>query len=143
MALSAINNGFNLNVIGPARKDFYDTIGSMDKLWAYKEFGRYIYTDDMISALLNHIRAVSAIPSDAHHQVVVVLVDAYNTLFTGDPKTLVRKLISSGHRVVFAAQKSCCRFAAFHLDPFSLAQDISISAAADRSTRCFWRPIGF
>ena len=39
MALSAIDKGYKLNVIGPARKDFYDTIGSMDKLWAYKEFG--------------------------------------------------------------------------------------------------------
>ncbi len=39
MALSAVSRGYKLNVIGPARKDFYDTIGSMDKLWAYKEFG--------------------------------------------------------------------------------------------------------
>jgi hypothetical protein len=39
MALSALQNGYKLNIIGPKRQDFFDTIGSMDRLWAYKDFG--------------------------------------------------------------------------------------------------------
>jgi hypothetical protein len=39
MALSAIQYGYKLNIMGPKRKDFFDTIGSMDRLWAYKDFG--------------------------------------------------------------------------------------------------------
>ena len=64
---------------------------------------------------LTRLAPVSAIPSDPELRAVVVLVDAYNTLFTGDPKTLLRKLLSSGHRVVFATQKTCCRRAALLL----------------------------
>jgi hypothetical protein len=58
MALSAVSNGFKLNVIGPARKDFYDTIGSMDKLWAYKEFGSVL-----VSTLITRICTDSAYDS--------------------------------------------------------------------------------
>jgi hypothetical protein len=39
MALSAVQNGYKLNIVGPERRDFFDTIGSMDRLWAYKAFG--------------------------------------------------------------------------------------------------------
>ena len=42
MALSAIQNGYKLNIIGPKRQDYFDTIGSMDRLWAFKDFGTQI-----------------------------------------------------------------------------------------------------
>ena len=38
-AVSAVNNGFKPNIIGPNRRDYFDTIGSMDRLWAFKDFG--------------------------------------------------------------------------------------------------------
>ena len=47
--------------------------------------------------------------AEAWEETVVAIVDAHGSLFASEPRTLVRRLLQSGKRVMFPAQKSCCR----------------------------------
>ena len=89
-AITATAHGYKLNVVGPDRSDQMRTIGLLDKLWAIRDF-------------------LALVPD--HPSTVVAFVDAYDVLFNGSPKKLVSGLVSSGYRVLFAAEKGCCRCA--------------------------------
>ncbi len=53
------------------------------------------------------VSPVSSIPSD--NRSIVAFVDPYDTLLTAGPATLVGGLLASGSRVLFPAQRACCR----------------------------------
>ena len=87
MALSAFANGFELNILGKKREAQWEIYSYLDKFWALREF---------ISLLSNEPNAI------------VIFADAYDVLFTAGPRTLVKRFIKSGKRILISAEKGCC-----------------------------------
>ena len=87
MALSALANGFELNILGRKREDQWALHGYMDKFRALREF----------------LELISSEP-----RAIVVFADAYDVLFTAGPRALARRFLRSGHRILISAEKGCC-----------------------------------
>jgi hypothetical protein len=87
MALSALANGYELNILGRKREDQWAVYSYLDKFRAFGEF----------------LTLLSDEP-----QAIVIFADAYDVLFTAEPRSLVRRFLRSGHRILISAEKGCC-----------------------------------
>ena len=87
MALSALANGFELNILGRKREDQWAIYGYMEKFRALREFLDLLGGDP---------------------QAIIVFADAYDVLFTAGPRALVRRFVRSGRRILISSEKGCC-----------------------------------
>eukprot|EP00960_Hanusia_phi_P041897 755206-Hanusia_phi.AAC.4 len=86
LAASAQLRGFRVNVIGTKRKDSFDKMSYLDKIYALKDF-------------------VDSVPFEEGN--IIVFVDAYDVLFNRTIKYLLKTFLAMKHRIVYSAEIGC------------------------------------
>ncbi|EKX38306.1 hypothetical protein GUITHDRAFT_144412 [Guillardia theta CCMP2712] len=77
---------FQVNVIGTNRKDGFDKLSYLDKIYALKDF-------------------LDMVPFEEDN--IIVFVDAYDVLFNRTIKYLLKEFLKMKHRVVYSAEVGC------------------------------------
>ena len=93
MAASAAAYGFALNVIGEGRQAQFDKEGCNERLWVVKDFVDYVHKHTLV-----HLKNFT----------VILFIDAYDVLFNGTPKVLIKRLLASHKNILFGSEKGCC-----------------------------------
>jgi len=93
MAASATAHGYRLNVLGEGRKAYFDQDSFLDKLWALRDF---------VAGVMH------TTPEDMRNHTLILFFDGYDVLFSGNPRTLVKRFVRHKRKLLFGAENGCC-----------------------------------
>jgi len=93
MAASASAHGYKLNVLGEGRQAHFDQHRFLDKLWSLKDFV---------------VGVMHTTPEYMRNHTLILFFDGYDVLFSGNPRTLVKRFVHHKRKLLFGAENGCC-----------------------------------